>query len=100
MAKIMIVAMSGRGASLIDLLERAGHDVVAAGSVPDATAFLRTDRSVEVLIAEIQLGAFNGLQLVIRHQISHPLMRAIVLSRSHDGAHQGVADLMSNDELQ
>jgi DNA-binding response OmpR family regulator len=84
MANILMVSASGRGASLAELLQQAGHDVIAAGGLPEAKSLLAVHHDTDLLIAEIQLGAFNGLQLAIRHQISHPMMRSMVLSRAHD----------------
>lgn len=46
------------------MLERAGYVCVAAGSFEAAKAILRTSPP-DLLITDIRLGAFNGLQLVI-----------------------------------
>ena len=78
MAKILVVAASGKGPALQALLEDAGHEVRLATTFPDAVASLAQD-SPDLLATEVQLGAFNGLHVVIRHRDSHPNMRVIVI---------------------
>ncbi len=83
MANILLVTMSEQGRALPSILTKAQHNVRTASGLPDATALL-TQYSPELLITELQLGPSNGLNLVIRHQISHPAMRSIILSRAYD----------------
>jgi DNA-binding response OmpR family regulator len=45
------------------LLERAGYDVVAADGVPEGRRVLEEARP-DLLITDVRLGAFNGLQLI------------------------------------
>ena len=49
---------------LAELLEHAGYSVVTAGTFPEARRILREDPP-DLLIADVRLGSFNGLQLVI-----------------------------------
>jgi len=83
MAKILVVAASGKGPILKALLEAAGHDVRLATSFPDAVASL-THTSPDLLVTEVQLGAYNGIHVVIRHRDSHPNMRQIVIGPYYD----------------
>jgi DNA-binding response OmpR family regulator len=48
---------------LSSLLERAGYDVVATESVQEGRSVLE-GASPDLLIADVRLGAFNGLQLI------------------------------------
>ena len=48
---------------LVALLRHAGYDVVAVDSIPDAKKALVIERP-DLLITDIRLGAFNGLQLL------------------------------------
>jgi DNA-binding NtrC family response regulator len=48
---------------LSTLLERAGYDVVATESVQEGRSALE-DNSPDLLITDVRLGAFNGLQLI------------------------------------
>jgi FixJ family two-component response regulator len=48
---------------LVALLRSAGYDVVAVDSIPDAKIALVAERP-HLLITDIRLGAYNGLQLV------------------------------------
>jgi len=49
---------------LAELLEEAGYEAAAVGTFEEATRFLRTTPP-DLLIADVRLGPFNGLQLVI-----------------------------------
>lgn len=48
---------------LMALLRNAGYDVVAVDSIPDAKKALVAERP-DLLITDVRLGAYNGLQLV------------------------------------
>ena len=65
MATILIVDdHSVTRLGLAELLEQAGYDVVTAGTFPEARRILR-ETPPDLLIADVRLGSFNGLQLVI-----------------------------------
>jgi DNA-binding response OmpR family regulator len=49
---------------LAEMLETAGYAVVTAGTFPEARRILR-ESPPDLLIADVRLGSFNGLQLVI-----------------------------------
>jgi CheY-like chemotaxis protein len=49
---------------LAEMLGQAGYDVVTAGTFPEARRILR-ETPPDLLIADVRLGSFNGLQLVI-----------------------------------
>jgi len=49
---------------LAEMLTHAGYTVVTAGTFPEARRILR-ESPPDVLIADVRLGSFNGLQLVI-----------------------------------
>ena len=49
---------------LAEFLEEAGYEAVAVGTFEEATRILRT-APPDLLIADVRLGPFNGLQLVI-----------------------------------
>lgn len=49
---------------LAELLQEAGYEVITAGTFPEARQILR-DSPPDLLIADVRLGSFNGLQLVI-----------------------------------
>jgi DNA-binding response OmpR family regulator len=83
MARILVVATSGKGPALRALLEDAGHEARLATSFQDALAALAHD-SPDLLATEVQLGAFNGFHVVIRHRDSHPSMRVIVIGPYYD----------------
>jgi two-component system, NtrC family, nitrogen regulation response regulator GlnG len=61
----------------------AGHDVVTFGGFEKAKRYLAANIP-DVLVTDVRLGAFNGLQLVLLAKIGHPEMAAFVLSRDED----------------
>ena len=65
--------------AISEWLTSAGFDVRAASSFEAARAAL--DAGIpDLLLADIRLGAFNGLQLIIRAQAIGPRLRAIVMT--------------------
>ena len=54
-----------------ELLEEAGYDVFLANSFEEGRQKLR-DRSPDLLIIDVRLGAFNGLQLISTGQLHIP----------------------------
>lgn len=61
---------------LAEMLSEAGYDVVTAATFPEARRILR-ESPPDLLIADVRLGSFNGLQLVISGQHRVP---AIVIT--------------------
>lgn len=65
------------------LLEGAGHRVTACGTFAEAHhALLEAD--YDVLLTDIRLGAFNGLQLAVIARQRDPRMRIAVFSGTDD----------------
>jgi DNA-binding response OmpR family regulator len=60
---------------LAEFLEGAGYEAVAVGTFEEATRVLRTSPP-DLLIADVRLGPFNGLQLVISSP--HPIPAIII----------------------
>ncbi len=83
MGLILVAATSGCGPARQTFLECAQHEVVLASTAPRAIEVLAS-HSPDLLVSEIRLGPFNGLYLVIRHQESHPRMRAILIDQTYD----------------
>jgi two-component system, NtrC family, nitrogen regulation response regulator NtrX len=73
--------------SLLDALERAfmdaGETTVARGSFEEGRQALR-ERRFDVLITDVRLGAFNGLQLAVLARDLWPDIRVIVFSGFDD----------------
>ncbi len=61
------------------LLRTAGHEPVGARSVDEAAATLAVSRPA-LLVASVQLGGDNGLQLLLRSRVTHPRMASMVTS--------------------
>src|SRR5688572_31392327 len=68
---------------LRDLLTGAGFDVEAFTDFPTAKERLAAG-GVDVLVTDVRLGAFNGLQLVVRAKTTSPDVVAIVLTGFDD----------------
>ena len=60
-----------------------GRSVVASATFEEARRHLRTEQ-FDVLVADVRLGAFNGLQLAVIARDSHPDIRIIVFSGFDD----------------
>jgi DNA-binding response OmpR family regulator len=86
MAQILIVGGTvARTEVLGKLFKEAGYGISVRHDFREAVGAL-IEHSPDLLISEVRLGAFNGLQLAIRCQILHPGVRTIVLDRAHDAA--------------
>ena len=70
-----------------DLLERCGHEVLLASTFDEGRRALRED-SPDLLIADVRLGAFNGLQLIVTGDLHIP---TIVVSGFDDAVLQADA---------
>ena len=60
-----------------------GNDVVTFSRFEPAKSYL-ADAQVDVLVTDVRLGAYNGLQLVMLAKAEHPAMTAVVLSDFDD----------------
>ena len=67
-------------AGMKELLEDAGYEVFLANNFEDGKIVLR-DRAPDLLIVDVRLGAFNGLQLLSTGQVHIP---AIVVTGFDD----------------
>ncbi len=74
-----------------DLLRRAGHDVVEAGSFDEAKRILAA-RSPYLLVSGLRLAAFNGLHLVHLARLAQPDVNAIIISSGADAVLQSEAE--------
>jgi DNA-binding NtrC family response regulator len=87
------------------VLRNAGHQVTSFSRFEAAKAYLSTGKP-DVLISDVRLGAFNGLQLVVYAKLEHPDMIAIVLTGFDDpvlrteAAHAGALYLVKPIESQ
>ena len=74
-----------------ELLRNAGYDVVGAASFEQGREALQAGPAL--LIVDIRLGAFNGLQLIIRARSDRPEIPLIVVTGFADEAVRSAADL-------
>ena len=81
------------------ILRLVGHEVTSFSRFESAKAYLSVAKP-DVLISDVRLGAFNGLQLVVFAKLQHPEMIAIVLTGFDDpvlrteAAHAGASYLV------
>jgi DNA-binding NtrC family response regulator len=68
---------------LTDLLREAGYDTLSCERFADAKALL-VDTRPDLLVTDIRLGAYNGLQLAIYAHDRHPGIPIIVLTGYED----------------
>jgi DNA-binding NtrC family response regulator len=69
--------------SLTEMLQEAGFDTVACERFADAKALLSTSRP-DLLLTDIRLGAYNGLQLAFYARDHHPGLPVVVLTGYED----------------
>jgi DNA-binding NtrC family response regulator len=69
-------------AGWVRLLHAAGYRVTGAASFEDARRAVQA--APDLLITEVRLGAYNGLQLIIRARAHNPHLPAIVLTAFSD----------------
>ncbi len=68
---------------LTEILQDAGYDTVACNRYQDAKAVLATGRP-DLLLTDVRLGAYNGLQLGFYARDHHPNLPVIVLTGYED----------------
>ena len=72
---------------LLDALERAfreaGENAIACGTFEEARRVVR-DKTLDALITDVRLGAFNGLQLAVMARDIQPSIQVIVFSGFDD----------------
>lgn len=68
---------------LTEMLQEAGYDTVACERYQDAKGLLAASRP-DLLLTDIRLGAYNGLQLGIYARDHHPGLPVIVLTGYED----------------
>ena len=68
---------------LTELLQEAGYDTVSCERFLDAKGMLTTSRP-DLLLTDLRLGAYNGLQLAIFARERHPGLPVIVLTGYED----------------
>jgi FixJ family two-component response regulator len=72
------------------LLSEDGHLVAAVSSLGEAKKLLESV-TPDVLIADVRLDAYNGLQLAIRSRLDHPNLPVIITNEWPDAAFEGEA---------
>jgi DNA-binding NtrC family response regulator len=68
---------------LTELLQESGYDTVSCERFLDAKGMLATSRP-DLLLTDLRLGAYNGLQLAIFARERHPGLPVIVLTGYED----------------
>lgn len=80
---ILIVEKDGPLAGgLVPLLGAAGYEAVAAQSFEEGRAALQ--HAPDLILTELRLGPYNGLQLILRGRALDPRLRAIVITGHAD----------------
>ena len=73
------------------MLSRAGHIVIGFNRFEDARAFLSRNRP-DVLIADVRLGAYNGIHLAVQARECYTDVAIIVYSAYDDGVLRAEAE--------
>ena len=72
---------------IASMLEELGCDTVTARSGTDALGQLATDRSIEMLFADINMPGLSGTELAERARDFRPELRILLLSGPESDAH-------------
>jgi DNA-binding response OmpR family regulator len=82
--KVILIVEDDRDTldSWVEVLQRAGYCVAAARSFEEGRRAL--DSSPDMLITDIRLGAYNGLQLVVRARLANASLPVFVVTAFHD----------------
>jgi DNA-binding response OmpR family regulator len=78
------------------LIEMAGHEAIVASTFEEGRRLLRSSAPPDMLIADVRLGSFNGLQLIATNTINIPV---IVISGFDDSVLKAEARAMGADYL-
>jgi DNA-binding NtrC family response regulator len=68
---------------LKELLAGAGYDVLAAGSFEEGRQ-LADSANPDLMLIDVRLGEYNGLQLAVRERVNHPERPIIVMTGHSD----------------
>jgi DNA-binding response OmpR family regulator len=91
-----LVAQDGRPTALLvesDVLQLAeatrvlgelGYAVIPAAGFDEARRELLAVKELSLLVADVRLGAFNGLHLAFRARAHHPNVRVVIIDQSFD----------------
>ena len=84
MAEVLIVRhLPAAVASTTTIMREAGYGVTATADFQEAKRLLDA-HGPDLLIADVRLGPFNGLHLVIRTHFRYPVFRAILIDVKHE----------------
>ena len=84
---------------LEELLGGAGYHVTGAASFEDAKRALAVD-APDLLITDVRLGAYNGLQLIFRARALDPRLPVIVMTGYSDAAIRAEAQRLAAAHLE
>jgi CheY-like chemotaxis protein len=62
----------------VDMLEDLGHEVVQAGSGPDALLLLQNGHGVDLVLSDQSMPQMTGVQLAVRIREMHPDMPIVL----------------------
>ena len=69
---------------LTALLQDAGCIVTAFDRFQDAKRFLKSEAASDILVTDVRLGAYNGLQLAVICNLGRPALTKVVMSGYDD----------------
>jgi CheY-like chemotaxis protein len=81
---LVVDADAYRRAATSRALTELGYSTLAAASFDDAQRYLAGARVIALLVADVRLGAFNGLHLAFRARSRHPGVRLIITDHGFD----------------
>jgi DNA-binding response OmpR family regulator len=92
MSKALIVDDDVQVLSFVkQLMETAGYDVLSASNFAQARSYIQS-HDLAILVADVRLGDFNGIQLGILAKNSQPNVRIVIMSGWDDPVLRHEAD--------
>jgi DNA-binding response OmpR family regulator len=92
MSKALIVDDDVQVLSFVkQLMETAGHEVLSASTFAQAREYIQA-HDLAILVADVRLGDFNGIQLGILAKNSRPNIRIVIMSGWDDPVLRHEAD--------
>jgi DNA-binding response OmpR family regulator len=92
MSKALIVDDDPQVLSFVkQLMETAGHDVLTASNFAKAREYIQA-QDLGILVADVRLGDFNGIQLGILAKNAQPNVRIVIMSGWDDPVLRHEAD--------
>jgi len=81
---LLVASDAAQLAETAQVLGRLGYAAIPAGTFEEARRELLAMKELSLLVADVRLGAFNGLHLAFRARAHHPDVRVVIVDQAFD----------------